>query len=169
MINKAKFLATQARDESPHYEHTHIGYNYRLSNVSASIGLGQLEVLQDRVNKRRKIFNFYKTSLSEVKEISFLEEIDGFYSNRWLTTILISENSIINREYLRLHLEKDNIESRPLWKPMHLQPIFKNSPSYGGENSEYLFKYGLCLPSGSNMSNTDLIRVVTKIKESFEN
>ena len=169
MINKAKFLATQARDDAPHYEHTHIGYNYRLSNVSASIGLGQLEVLQDRVKKRREIFNFYKTQLSEVKEIFFLDEIEGFYSNRWLTTILISEDSKITKEELRLFLEKDKIESRPLWKPMHMQPIFKDYPSYGGRNSEYLFKYGLCLPSGSNLSEEDLTRIVDKIKQSFEN
>ena len=109
MINKAKFLSAQARDDAPHYEHTHIGYNYRLSNVSASIGLGQLEVLQDRVKKRREIFNFYKTQLSEIKEISFPDEIEGFYSNRWLTTILISEDSKITKEELRLFLEKDNI------------------------------------------------------------
>ena len=169
MIHKAKFLATQARDNAPHYEHTHIGYNYRLSNVSASIGLGQLEVLQDRVNTRRNIFNFYKIRLSDIKEISFLEEIDGFRSNRWLTTILISKDSKISSEELRLFLEQDNIESKPLWKPMHMQPIFKEYPAYGGSNSEYLFKYGLCLPSGSNLSEEDLGRIVDKIKQAFEN
>ena len=168
-IQKAKFLATQARDNAPHYEHSHIGFNYRLSNVSAAIGLGQLEVLQDRVNKRREIFEFYKKELSEIKEIFFLEEMEGFYSNRWLSTILISEDSKVNREDLRLYLEKDNIEARPLWKPMHQQPIFKNCLSFGGKNSEYLFQYGLCLPSGSNMSDEDLYRIITKIKEAFEN
>ena len=168
-IQKAKFLATQARDNAPHYEHSHIGFNYRLSNVSAAIGLGQLEVLQDRVNKRREIFEFYKKELSEIKVISFVEEMEGFYSNRWLSTILISEDSKVNREDLRLYLEKDNIEARPLWKPMHQQPIFKNCLSFGGKNSEYLFHYGLCLPSGSNMSDEDLNRIVTKIKDAFEN
>jgi len=168
-IQKAKFLATQARDNVPHYEHSHIGFNYRLSNVSAAIGLGQLEVLKDRVNKRREIFEFYKKELSEIKEISFVEEMEGFYSNRWLSTILISEDSKVNREDLRLYLEKDNIEARPLWKPMHQQPIFKNCLSFGGKNSEYLFHYGLCLPSGSNMSDEDLNRIVTKIKDAFEN
>ena len=168
-IQKAKFLATQARDNAPHYEHSHIGFNYRLSNVSAAIGLGQLEVLKDRVNKRREIFEFYKKELSEIKEISFVEEMEGFYSNRWLSTILISEDSKVNREDLRLYLEKDNIEARPLWKPMHQQPIFKNCLSFGGKNSEYLFQYGLCLPSGSNMSDEDLYRIITKIKEAFEN
>ena len=118
-IQKSKFLATQARDDAPHYEHSHIGFNYRLSNVSAAIGLGQLEVLQDRVNRRREIFDYYRRELSQIKEISFVEEMDGFYSNRWLSTILISKDSKANREDVRLHLEKDNIEARPLWKPMH--------------------------------------------------
>lgn len=168
-IKKAKFLATQARDNAPHYEHSHIGFNYRLSNVSAAIGLGQLEVLQERVERRRTIFEYYKKELSDIKVISFVEEPDGFYSNRWLTTVLISEDSKVSREDLRIHLESDNIESRPLWKPMHLQPIFSSYDFYGSDNSEFLFKYGLCLPSGSNMTNEDLNRIVTKIKEAFEN
>ena len=168
-IKKAKFLATQARDNAPHYEHSHIGFNYRLSNVSAAIGLGQLEVLQERVERRREIFEYYKKELSEIKAISFVEEPDGFYSNRWLTTVLISEDSKVSTEDLRLHLESDNIESRPLWKPMHLQPIFSSCNFYGFDNAEFLFKYGLCLPSGSNMTIEDLNRIVTKIKEAFEN
>jgi len=168
-IKKAKFLATQARDNAPHYEHSHIGFNYRLSNVSAAIGLGQLEVLQERVERRREIFEYYKKELSDIKVISFVEEPDGFYSNRWLTTVLISEDSKVNREDLRVHLESDNIESRPLWKPMHLQPIFSSCNFYGFDNAEFLFKYGLCLPSGSNMTIEDLNRIVTKIKEAFEN
>lgn len=168
-IKKAKFLATQARDNAPHYEHSHIGYNYRLSNVSAAIGLGQLEVLQERVEKRREIFEYYKIELSDIKEISFVEEPDGFYSNRWLTTILLSEDSNVSREDLRLNLELDNIESRPLWKPMHLQPIFSSCKYYGANNAEHLFSYGLCLPSGSNMTETDLRRIITNIKRSFEN
>ena len=167
-IQKAKFLATQARDKAPHYEHSEIGFNYRLSNVSAAIGLGQLEVLNERVEKRRSIFEFYKTELSDINEISFVEEPEGFFSNRWLTTILISEDSRISKEELRLFLENDNIESRPVWKPMHMQPIFKVYPAYGGDNSEYLFKYGLCLPSGSNLSDKDLSRIANKIKQAFE-
>ena len=167
-IKKAKFLATQARDNAPHYEHSHIGYNYRLSNVSAAIGLGQLEVLQERVEKRREIFDYYKKELSDIKEISFVDEPTGFYSNRWLTTILLSEDSKVSREDLRLNLQLDNIESRPLWKPMHLQPIFSSCKYYGSDNAEYLFKYGLCLPSGSNMTETDLRRIITNIKRSFE-
>ena len=113
-IKKAKFLATQARDNAPHYEHSHIGFNYRLSNVSAAIGLGQLEVLKKRVERRREIFEYYQKELSDIKEISFVEEPEGFYSNRWLTTVLISKDSKVNREDLRLSLDSENIESRPL-------------------------------------------------------
>ena len=168
LIEKAKFLATQARDDKPHYEHSEIGYNYRMSNICASIGLGQLEVLEDRILQKRAIKSFYKEQLSSIKEISFLDENEGSYSNFWLTTILLSENSTIDREQLRLHLEKDNIESRPLWKPMHLQPVFKEHKSYVNGVSEDLFNRGLCLPSGTNMSITDLKRVVSKIKELYE-
>src|SRR5690606_32878159 len=167
-IKKARFLATQARDNAPHYEHTHIGYNYRMSNVCAAIGRGQMEVLQDRVEQRRKNFDFYKEQLGDLKGVSFLEEPAGYYSNRWLSTILVDPaTSGTNREEIRLHLEKDNIESRPLWKPMHMQPIFKGTPYYGSGVSEELFANGLCIPSGSNLTEEDLNRVVTKIKETF--
>ena len=168
MIEKAKFLATQARDDKPHYEHSEIGYNYRMSNICAAIGLGQLEVLEERILQKRAIKSFYKKELSSIKEISFLDESEGSYSNFWLTTILLSENSTIDREQLRLHLEKENIESRPLWKPMHLQPVFKECKSYVNGVSEDLFNRGLCLPSGTNMSIADLKRVVSKIKELYE-
>ena len=168
LVEKAKFLATQARDDKPHYEHSEIGYNYRMSNVCAAIGLGQLEVLEARILQKRAIKLFYKEQLSSIKEISFLDEYEDSYSNFWLTTILLSENSTIHREQLRLHLEKENIESRPLWKPMHLQPVFKECKSYVNGVSEDLFKRGLCLPSGTNMSITDLKRVVSKIKELYE-
>jgi dTDP-4-amino-4,6-dideoxygalactose transaminase/lipopolysaccharide/colanic/teichoic acid biosynthesis glycosyltransferase len=168
IINKAKFLATQARDDAPHYEHSQIGYNYRMSNVCAAIGVGQLEVLNDRIIRKREIYNFYKTELSGIKEIAFLDESVGSFSNYWLTTILIDENSAIDREQLRLHLEKDNIESRPLWKPMHLQPVFKSCKAYVNGVSGDLFNRGLCLPSGTNMTNKDLKRVVNKIKELYE-
>jgi len=168
LIEKAKFLATQARDDKPHYEHSEIGYNYRMSNVCAGIGLGQLEVLEERVAQKRSIKSFYKQELSSIKEISFLAENQGNFSNFWLTTILFSENSTIDREQLRLHLEKDNIESRPLWKPMHLQPVFKECKAYVNGVSEDLFNRGLCLPSGTNMSSEDLKRVVNKIKELYE-
>ena len=163
---KATFLATQARDEAPHYQHSEIGYNYRMSNIVAGIGRGQMEVLQDRVKARRKNFDFYKSALSGL-DISFVEEPEGTYANRWLTTILT--DSFESREKIRLALEKENIESRPLWKPMHLQPVFQHFPAYTDGTSEDLFNRGLCLPSGSNLSREDLERVVdlvaTRIKD----
>jgi len=168
LVEKAKFLATQARDDKPHYEHSEIGYNYRMSNICAAIGLGQLEVLEERILQKRAIKLFYKEQLSAIKEISFLDENEDSYSNFWLTTILLSENSTIDREQLRLHLKKENIESRPLWKPMHLQPVFKEYKSYVNGVSEDLFNRGLCLPSGTNMSIADLERVVSEIKELYE-
>ena len=168
LIEKAKFLATQARDEAPHYEHSEVGYNYRMSNVCAAIGVGQLEVLTERVTRKREIFNFYKNELSMIKEITFLEELEVSFSNYWLTTILLDKNSTIDREQLRLHLEKDNIESRPLWKPMHLQPVFKDCKSYVNGISEDLFNRGLCLPSGTAMTTEDLKRIVKKVKELYE-
>ena len=167
-IKKAKFLATQAREDQPHYEHKEIGYNYRMSNVCAAIGLGQLEVLETRVVKRRYIHDFYKNKLSKIESIKFLNDIDGFYSNRWLTTIVLEENSKINSEKIRLGLQKNNIESRPLWKPMHLQPVFNTYQALTNGVSEDLFNRGLCLPSGSNMSDQDLNRVVDIIKNLHE-
>ncbi len=165
-IEKSKFLATQARDSAPHYEHSHIGYNYRLSNVLAGIGRGQLMVLEERIAQRRKNFDYYKTQLKEVKAIEFLEEPKGFFSNRWLTTITI--NPLFgSREKARLALESENIESRPLWKPMHLQPVFKSFPAYTNGVSEQLFGSGLCLPSGSNMTLKELDRVVETLRSSF--
>ncbi len=162
---KATFLATQARDQAPHYQHTQIGYNYRMSNILAGIGRGQLEVLDDRVEARRKNFDFYKKELSEIRETSFVEEPEDFYANRWLTTILT--DSFETREKIRLALEKENIESRPLWKPMHLQPVFQEYPMYSDGTSEDLFQRGLCLPSGSNLTNDELNRVVHHIKSNF--
>lgn len=167
-IEKAKFLATQAKDVAIHYEHSEVGYNYRMSNVCAAIGEGQLEVLQDRVSKKREIFDFYRNELSDIKEITFLEESSGRLSNYWLTTILLHKHSTIDREQLRLYLEQDNIESRPLWKPMHLQPIFKDCKSYVNGVSEDLFNRGLCLPSGTSMTLEDLKRVVIRVKELYE-
>lgn len=162
---KATFLATQARDQAPHYQHSHIGYNYRMSNICAGIGRGQLEVLNDRVEARRRNFKFYKEQLASIDRITFVDEPADFYSNRWLTTILTE--SFETREKIRFSLEKENIESRPLWKPMHLQPIFKGHPSYLNGVSEDLFRRGLCLPSGSNLSKDDLKRVVSAIKANF--
>mgnify|MGYP001284110914 CR=1 FL=1 len=168
ITDKARFLATQARDDAPHYEHSEIGYNYRMSNVCAAIGLGQLEVLNERVLQKRKINTYYRNKLSSIKEISFLDESEGSYSNFWLTTILLDANSAIDTRKLRLHLKEDNIESRPLWKPMHLQSIFKECNSYVNGVSEELFNRGLCLPSGTNMSNQELERITKRIKELYE-
>ncbi|RDY57606.1 aminotransferase class I/II-fold pyridoxal phosphate-dependent enzyme [Flagellimonas nanhaiensis] len=159
---KAIFLSTQARDNAPHYQHSHIGYNYRMSNVLAGIGRGQMEVLPERIGARRNNFLFYKEVLSDFKEITFLEEPYGTYSNRWLTCILTPSFKI--REKIRVALEKENIESRPLWKPMHLQPIFENETHYVNGVSEDLFNRGLCLPSGSNLDREDLVRICDIIK-----
>ena len=166
-VTKATFLATQARDAAPHYQHSHIGYNYRMSNICAGIGRGQMQVLDERVAQRRNNFEFYKNTFSTLDGFTFLNEPVGYFSNRWLTTILInptkSKNGI-TREQVRLALEKENIECRPLWKPMHLQPVFSDSLYFGEKVAENLFDNGLCLPSGSNLLQTDLELVVKNIK-----
>tara|TARA_R110002049_G_scaffold296171_1_gene484107 strand:+ start:567 stop:1658 length:1092 start_codon:yes stop_codon:yes gene_type:complete len=162
--DKAVFLSTQARDDAPHYEHSSIGYNYRMSNVLAGIGRGQMEVLDERVDARRQNFNFYKENLSQYKTIEFLEEPDGFFSNRWITCI--KTDSYDMREQIRLTLQEDDIESRPLWKPMHMQPVFKACLHFTNGVSESLFNKGLCLPSGSNLSQNDLNRILEKILKS---
>jgi len=169
-ITKSRFLATQARDEAPHYQHSEIGYNYRMSNVCAAIGRGQMEVLDERVAKRRANFERYKQELAKFDGISFLEEPAGYSSNRWLSTILVDSNLTggITREKIAENLAVDNIESRPLWKPMHLQPVFADSPFYGDGTSEKLFEIGLCLPSGSNLTEEDLARVITNIKDTLK-
>ena len=161
-VEKAIFLATQARDDAPHYQHSHIGYNYRMSNVLAGIGRGQMEVLNDRVKARRANHQFYEDSLGHFDAIEFLNEPAGYFSNRWLSCILTYSYDL--RERLRLALLDENIESRPLWKPLHLQPIFNKYPHFVDGTSEDLFERGLCLPSGSNLSKEDLERVVTTIK-----
>ncbi|MFI1743939.1 DegT/DnrJ/EryC1/StrS family aminotransferase [Thalassobellus sediminis] len=159
--NKAVFYSTQARDNAPHYEHSSVGFNYRMSNVLAGIGRGQMEVLDERVAARRKNYDFYKENLNKYDSISFLEEPDGFFSNRWITCI--KTDSYISREQIRLKLLEDDIESRPLWKPMHLQPVFKDCLHFTDGTSEELFEKGLCLPSGSNLSKNDLNRIITQI------
>jgi dTDP-4-amino-4,6-dideoxygalactose transaminase len=167
LIAKARFLATQARDPAPHYQHSTVGYNYRMSNICAGIGLGQMEVLGKRVEQRRSNYQYYYDNLSMLTGISFQEEPgDLFFSNRWLTCIVINpaETGGINREDVRIALEKENIESRPLWKPMHLQPIFSDKPFYGAEVSAQLFENGLCLPSGSNLTVTHLEKICFIIK-----
>jgi dTDP-4-amino-4,6-dideoxygalactose transaminase len=165
MIEKARFLATQARDAAPHYQHSYIGYNYRMSNVLAGIGRGQLEVLNDRVAARRNNFERYKQYFSKHNNagfnIQFQEEPLGYFSNRWLTCILVdpSKNKGLTREEIRLTLESENIESRPLWKPMHQQPVFSNSKTYLNGVSDKLFENGLCLPSGSNLKDEEFERI----------
>ena len=162
-IKHTRFLATQARDNAPHYQHSHVGYNYRMSNVCAGIGRGQMEVLTDRVNRRREINQYYREAFNDLEGITFLTEpSNDFYSNFWLTTILV-DNPKVTREDIRLALEEENIESRPLWKPMHMQPIFADAPYYGVNVAEQLFEKGLCLPSGSNLTQEDLERVVAEI------
>jgi dTDP-4-amino-4,6-dideoxygalactose transaminase len=168
-IKKAQFLATQARDNAPHYQHSTIGYNYRLSNVCAGIGRGQMEVIDERVAQRRANFDFYVRELADIKGITFQPEADGCFSNRWLSCLLIApaQTAGVTREDVRLALAAQNIEARPLWKPMHLQPIFADAPYYGNNVAETLFEKGLCLPSGSNLTEDDLERVVAVIKACF--
>lgn len=164
LINFARYLARQARDPFPHYEHTHIGYNYVMSNILAAIGRGQLEVLNDRVAAKRRIFSYYQEALRQIPGIELMPETPQVVSNRWLTAILITPELFgCNREQARLALEKENIESRPTWKPMHLQPVFKGCQFYGESVSEDLFKRGLCLPSGTSLSNTDMDRIIQVI------
>ncbi len=167
LIQKARFLATQARDNAPHYQHSAIGYNYRMSNIVAGIGRGQMKVLDERVAQRRKVFAYYQKNFSEIAGISFLEEYKDTFANRWLTTILVDDPKV-TREDIRLALNDENIETRPLWKPMHLQPVFEKYPYYGNRLSERLFEKGLCLPSGSNLTEDDLDRVATGVKRLFK-
>jgi dTDP-4-amino-4,6-dideoxygalactose transaminase len=173
MIEKARFLATQARDAAPHYQHSHIGYNYRMSNVLAGIGRGQLEVLKDRVESRRSNFERYKQYFTKHNQagfnIQFQEEPEGYYSNRWLTCILIdpTTNNELTREEVRLSMNDENIETRPLWKPMHQQPVFASSKSYLNGVSDKLFETGLCLPSGSNLREDEFERIFNCLDKIF--
>ena len=161
LIDKARFLATQARDDAPHYQHSQIGYNYRMSNILAGIGRGQMEVLQKRIQQRRGINQWYRSFLSGIAGINFQSEPnDDYNSNFWLTAITIDpEQSRVTREELRIKLLAENIESRPLWKPMHMQPVFKDFPYYDNGVSEDLFIKGICLPSGSNLNHKDIDRI----------
>lgn len=166
--DKTVFLSTQARDNAPHYQHSHIGFNYRMSNIVAGIGRGQMEVLKDRVAARRAMHSFYVDLFRNIEGVTvFSESNDDFYSNHWLSAVIVDpEITGKDREGLRLAFLEDNIESRPLWKPMHLQPVFENSPYYGGNVSEKLFDNGLCLPSGSNLSDDDRERI-TKVVHTY--
>jgi dTDP-4-amino-4,6-dideoxygalactose transaminase len=167
---KAIFLATQARDNAPHYQHSEIGYNYRMSNICAGIGRGQMEVLDIHVGKRRAMHQFYKEIFTKNEGVTILTEPNSdYFSNHWLSAITIDldKNNGITREDIRLHLEAATIESRPLWKPMHLQPVFKHAPYYGGNVAEKLFNTGLCLPSGSNLNQNDKNRIKEVLTTQF--
>ncbi len=170
VTTKATFLATQARDAAPHYQHSHVGYNYRMSNICAGIGRGQMEVLKDRIAKRRNVYEQYYEKMKGIAGVSFVDEPDSYFSNRWLSAVLIDPEQTggVTRETLRLALDAENIESRPLWKPMHLQPVFENAPYYGNGISDKLFENGLCLPSGSNMSEEDMSRIFEVIDKVFK-
>jgi pyridoxal phosphate-dependent aminotransferase EpsN len=165
LIAHARKLATQARDQAPHYQHSEIGYNYRLSNVLAAIGRGQLEVLEERVAARRRNFDYYVHALGGLPGLGFMPEAPWGRHTRWLTCITIDPAQFgADRETIRLALERENIDARPLWKPMHLQPVFAGYESVGGGVVEELFDRGLCLPSGSNLTDLDLARVAAVIR-----
>ena len=165
---RVKFYATQARENRPYYYHEVIGYNYRMSNVCAGIGCGQMDVLAEHVARRQEIHDIYKSELSNIEGLTILDNPNSDYqSNFWLTTILISPKTGKTPDEIRIALEVENIETRLLWRPMHMQPIYKDAPYYGGNVAETLFDQGLCLPSGSSLSDEDIHRVITAIKELF--
>lgn len=166
LVEKARFLATQARDPAPHYQHSEIGYNYRLSNVLAGIGRGQLRVLADRVAARRRNFETYQAALSNLPGIEFMPEAAFGRATRWLSCLTIDAKQFgADREQVRLALAQQNIEARPVWKPLHLQPVFADCECIGGDIAESLFEQGLCLPSGSNLLPEELERVIQAIKD----
>ncbi|MBV6623972.1 MAG: DegT/DnrJ/EryC1/StrS family aminotransferase [Rivularia sp. (in: Bacteria)] len=170
LVKKARFLATQARDAAPHYQHSQIGFNYRLSNVLAGIGRGQLQVLNERVEARRRNFEVYKKALGNLPGIEFMPEAEFGYSTRWLTCLTINPQAFgADREQLRLGLAQSKIESRPVWKPLHMQPVFAECESIGGEVARDLFERGLCLPSGSNLTDEDKTRVIEGVKAVHQN
>jgi dTDP-4-amino-4,6-dideoxygalactose transaminase len=165
---RARFLATQARDPAPHYQHSEIGYNYRMSNLLAALGRSQLADLERRVRVRRQHNEAYRSALQDLQGIEFMPEATGSRSTFWLTCLTIDpEAAKVTREQVRLHLESLDIESRPAWKPMHLQPVFAGFPSYGGEVSKRLFDDGLCLPSGSSLTDEERQRVIAGVRAAF--
>ncbi|MFV0422578.1 DegT/DnrJ/EryC1/StrS family aminotransferase [Oleidesulfovibrio sp.] len=169
VVEKARWLAQQARDAAPHYEHSQIGYNYRMSNICAAIGCGQLQVLAQRVEQKRSIFEHYKRVLSRLEGVSFMPEAEYGRCTRWLTVMLLDPAVCrCTPEELRLALEEHNIESRPVWKPMHMQPVFADCTVYGGKVSEELFHTGLCLPSGTALTGQDLTRITTLIEDALD-
>ena len=167
---KAHYFATQAKDEGAVMNHREVGYNYRMNHVNATLGASQFTKLNERIQKRREICEFYKQSLGSLPGISFLSEQPQTCSSRWLTTLFIdpSASGGVARSQVQQALTKENIESRPVWKPMHLQPVFKDAPTYINGVSERLFTQGLCLPSGSNLSPQDLERISSVIKNVFK-
>lgn len=167
LAQRALFLGSQAKDPATHYQHSELGYNYRMSNISAGIGLGQLEVLEERVQQRRAIHEYYRQALAPVKAIRFLPEPAGAFSNRWLSCITLAPAQPITSEKLRQALERENIEARPLWKPLHLQPLFADQPYYGSSEAENLFNQGLCLPSGSALTPAQLEKITAVILKQF--
>ncbi len=170
-IDQARFLATQARDEAPHYQHSQIGYNYRMSNIVAGIGRGQMEVLEERVKQRRANNQRYREFFRGIEGVTFqTEPSSDYYSNYWLTAILIDPKKTrgISRKEVRLTLEAENIESRPLWKPMHIQPVYQGTKFYGTGVCERLFEQGLCLPSGSNLTDQDFDRIFIVLAKIFK-
>jgi pyridoxal phosphate-dependent aminotransferase EpsN len=165
-IDRARYLATQARKPVAHYEHEDVGYNYRLSNLLAALGRAQLRSLDDRVRARRRNFEFYRSAFGDLPGITYMPEPEGYESTRWLSCLLIDPSQCgVDREAIRLALEAENIESRPLWKPMHLQPLFKGARVRGGAFSASLFERGLCLPSGSSLTTPDLERIAQLVRE----
>lgn len=168
MIKRARFLASQARDPAPHYQHSTIGYNYRLSNVLAAIGRGQLRVLEERIAARKSNFEFYRSELSQLAGIGFNPPVRSGRSNHWLTCITLDPaRTDVTPEDLRLAMERENIEARPLWKPLHLQPVFAGSRTFGGSVCAEIFARGLCLPSGSSLERTEAETIVEIIKAQF--
>ncbi|OKL39372.1 aminotransferase class V-fold PLP-dependent enzyme [Pontibacter flavimaris] len=166
LVEQARFLSTQAKDPAPYYEHSQMGYNYRMSNISAGIGRGQMEMLEKRIKQRKEIFQFYRQQLGHIEGLEFVTEPKTCFSNRWLTTVLLPEPH--TPESIRLALEEENIETRALWKPMHLQPLFAQHPYVGNNLSGRLFARGLCLPSSSSMTEEDLAKVVKHLRRLLE-
>jgi dTDP-4-amino-4,6-dideoxygalactose transaminase len=164
LVQYARHLSQQARDPYPFYQHSVIGYNYRLSNVSAAIGVGQLSVLQERVAKKKAIYEYYKTQLADIEDITFIPVLPHKDSNFWLTVITLSATSRVSPEHIRQRLEANNIEARPVWKPMHLQPVFAGCQIIGGSVSESLFQRGLCLPSGTALEQHEQDRIIGIIR-----
>jgi dTDP-4-amino-4,6-dideoxygalactose transaminase len=168
LITRAKYLSNQAREIKPYYIHREVGYNYMMSNILAGIGRGQMEVMEERVDRRREIYATYQKELAKVECLEFINDIPGAKSNRWLSIVLINPNKgNITRDMVYNQLEKNGIESRPVWNPMHLQPAFEGHPYFGGNTAESIFKNGLCLPSGSSMTDNELEFVIETVKGLF--